>query len=110
MQNHTERSITLVPSSICFRLPSLETDAFSLKVIFNHQNSNINGLFSQNDINKTLRIIFHDLELKLTLQMTLNHQNNTLQSTTHEKDILHIFLALFVKKYIFPYLILKLTF
>ena len=52
---------------------------------------------------------FHDLELKLplqmTLKMTLNHENNTINgfshSKTHEKEVLHMLLALFVQKWYF---------
>ena len=43
----------------------------------------------------------------MTLIMTLNHQNNTFkwifQSKDHEKKVIHIFLALFVKTYIFSF-------
>ena len=52
---------------------------------------------------------FHDLELKLplqmTLKMTLNHKNNTINgffhSKSHEKEVLHMLLALFVQKWYF---------
>ena len=45
--------------------------------------------------------------------MTLDHQYNTVmhfQSKSHEKKVLHMFLALIVKNCIFAYLTLKLTF
>ena len=46
---------------------------------------------------------FDDLEVKLTLTMTLNHQNNDIiwifQSKSYEKEVLHTFSALFVKKW-----------
>ena len=46
--------------------------------------------------------------------MTLSHQNNTIigffGQKSHEKEVLHTFLASFAKKDIFFYLTLKLTF
>ena len=50
------------------------------------KNSSINGLFSQNYICYKLLFshflprnrLFDDLEVKLTLKMTLNHQNNVI--------------------------------
>ena len=48
------------------------------------------------------------------LKMTLDHQNNTIngffRQNPTKKEVLHMFLALFVKKRIFAYLTLKLTF
>ena len=56
-------------------------------MIFNHQNSNSNGLFIHNYIKKGYYIfslfflpwncLFDDLELKLTLKINFNHKNNT---------------------------------
>ena len=49
----------------------------------------------------------------MTLKMTLNPQNNTINGFSSQnpmKKVLQMFLALLVKNDIFTYLILKLTF
>ena len=58
-----------------------------------------------------VKIIF-DLEINLGIDLLSPKSYFTWisQSVSHEKEILHIFLALFVETYIFSYLILKLTF
>ena len=58
--------------------------------------------------------IIFDLEIDILIKrITSNQQKNTRNSffltKSHEKEVLQLFLALFVKSHIFAYLTLKLT-
>ena len=83
-----------------FAYLELEIDTMTLKMTFYHKNSNRQGIIGQNDKKHDVLVLyfvcylclfesifsllwpwnwlFYDLELKLNLIMTMNHQNNTL--------------------------------
>ena len=63
-------------------------------------------------VSKTSYFYIFDLASDFsTLKMTLEQQNNTIngffRKKSHEKEVLHIFLALFIENGNFAYLILK---
>ena len=118
----------LTPLHCPSMITDLEIDALTLKMTFYHQNSSKNGIFTQSDIKRcatllllfvfvekhiftflTLELTFHDFELNLTMQMTSNHQSNTLNgfSSQNPMKMRYLGIVYFLEK---SYLTLKLTF
>ena len=119
------------------RLLDLEIEVLTRKMTSNHQYNTRYGLFRQNHIKHILHFllfvfvenhIFYTfdlgidfLTLNMTLKITFNHQNNTINGfsnkNSHRKEVLHLFVVLYVIDHIFrlldfeiEVLTLKITF
>ena len=69
-------------------------------------------MFVENHIFYTFDLGIHFLTVKMTLKMTLNHQNNTIdrfsRQKSHRKEVLHLFVVLSVRNHIFHILDLEI--